>query len=52
MRAFAGAGPSSLNELPVELRDLTFGPATFAKTLVQSEIVLMEFHCSSLCNIL
>ena len=33
LRAFAVAGPSCWNELPVELRDLTVGPATFAKTL-------------------
>ena len=33
LRAFAVAGPSCLNELPVELRDLTVGPATFAEHL-------------------
>ena len=33
LRAFAVAGPSCWNELPVELRDLTVGPATFAKHL-------------------
>ena len=31
--AFAVAGPSCWNELPVELRDLTVSPATFAKHL-------------------
>ena len=33
LRAFTAAGPSCWNELPVELRDLTVGPATFAKHL-------------------
>ena len=33
LRAFAVAGPSCWNELPVELRDLTVSPATFAKYL-------------------
>ena len=33
LRAFAVAGPSCWNELPVELRDLTVSPATFAKHL-------------------
>ena len=31
LKAFAVAGPSCWNELPVELRGLTVGPATFAK---------------------
>ena len=31
--AFAVAGSSCWNELPVELRDLMVGPATFAKLL-------------------
>ena len=30
LRAFAVAGPSCWNELPVELRDLSVGPETFA----------------------
>ena len=33
LRAFAVAGPSCWNELPVELRDLSVGPETFAKHL-------------------
>ena len=33
LRAFAVAGPSCWNELPVELRDLTVSPVTFAKHL-------------------
>ena len=33
LRAFAVSGPSCWNELPVELRDLTVGPETFAKHL-------------------
>ena len=33
LRAFAVADPSYWNELPVELRDLTVSPATFAKQL-------------------
>ena len=33
LRAFAVAGPNCWNELPVELRDLTVGPETFAKHL-------------------
>ena len=31
LRAFAVAGPSCWNELPVDLRDMAVGPATFAK---------------------
>ena len=34
LKAFAVAGPSCWNELPVELRDLTVSPATFAKHLM------------------
>ena len=33
VRAFAIAGTSCWNELPVKLRDLTVSPATFAKHL-------------------
>ena len=33
LRAFAVAGPSCWNALPVELRDLRVGPETFAKHL-------------------
>ena len=33
LRAFAVAGPSCWNGLPVELRDLSVGPETFAKHL-------------------
>ena len=33
LRAFAVAGPSCWNELPVELRDLSVGLETFAKHL-------------------
>ena len=33
LRAFAVAGPSCWNQLPVELRDLTVGSETFAKQL-------------------
>ena len=33
LRAFAVAGPSCWNELPVDLMYLTVGPATFAKHL-------------------
>ena len=33
LRAFAVAGPSCWSELPVDLRDLTVGLATFAKHL-------------------
>ena len=55
-RAFAVAGPSCWNELPVELRDLTVSPATFCKTLedalVQSWFFLIKHALLSLCNIL
>ena len=33
LRTFAVAGPSCWNGLPVELRDLSVGPLTFAKHL-------------------
>ena len=33
LRAFAVAGPSCWDELPVELRDLSVGPKTFVKHL-------------------
>ena len=56
LRAFAVAGPSCWNELPVELRDLTVSPATFCETLedalVQSWFFLIKHALLSLCNIL
>ena len=57
-------GPSCWNELPVELRDLTVGPATFEEqnptlnkcvfkdALVQSWFFLIKHVLLSLCNIL
>ena len=47
---------SGWNELPVELRDLTVGPATFAKHLkthlFRVGFFLIEHALLSLCNIL
>ena len=43
LRAFAVAGPSCWNELPVELRDSTVGPATFAKTLKTHLFIVVFF---------
>ena len=56
LRAFAVAGPSCFNELPVELRDLAVGLATFAKHLkthlFRVGFFLMEHALLSLCNIM
>ena len=56
LRAFAVAGPSCWNELPVELRDLTVSPATFAKHLkthlFRVGFFLIKHALLSLCNIL
>ena len=56
LRAFAVDGFSCWNELPVELRDLTVGPATFAKHLkthlFRVGFFLMEHALLSLRNIL
>ena len=56
LRAFAVAGASCWNELPVELRDLTVSPATFAKHLkthlFRVVFFLIGHALLSLCNIL
>ena len=56
LRAFAVAGPSCWNELPVELRDLTVSPTIFAKHLkthlFRVVFFLIKHALLSLCNIL
>ena len=58
LRASAVAGHSCLNELPVELRDLTVGPATFRNTWrrTRSELIFFwwsthSWFCVTFCRV-